>query len=177
MDSAAVIAYFPVPIVREQSGLSIKINKINKFRQYFPGRPRTLGNIKMNKRRFIVLGKGKNAPKYKNCVRNIVNLWGEGMDGVRTLSLFPIDPLHVLLLGPINDLIPILRKKFPTQMDDFMARHNLKNNEGIGGTFAGLLSLVSFLLFEFYFITSPHTLKNTGSGSLTCSRCGGCHGP
>ena len=67
------------------------------------------------------------------------------MDGVRTLSLFPIDPLHVLLLGPINDLIPILRKKFPTQIDDFLDRHNLKNNEGIGGTFAGLqLSLISF---------------------------------
>ena len=36
-----------------------------------------------------------------------------------------------------NDLIPILRNKFPKQIADFLNRHNLKNNEGIGGTFAG----------------------------------------
>ena len=105
----------------------------NKFGQYFPGKTRTLGSIKLNNRRFIVHGKGLNAPKYKNCVRNVVGLWSEDMDHVRTLSLFPIDPLHVLLLGPINDLIPILRNKFPKQIDEFLARHNLKNNEVIGG--------------------------------------------
>ena len=72
------------------------------------------------------------------------------VSGVRTWiitdrSLFPIDPIHVILLGPINDLMPLLRKKFPKQIDDFLARHNLKNNEGIGGTFAGQqLSLISF---------------------------------
>ena len=122
-----------------------KWKETNKFGQYFPGKPRTLGNIKLNKRRFVVLGKGKNAPKYKNCIRNVVSLWSEDMDHVKTLSLFPIDPLHVILLGPINDLMPLLRKKFPKQIDDFLARHNLKNNEGIGGTFAGQqLSLISF---------------------------------
>ena len=87
----------------------------------------------------MVLGKGKkaSASKYKNCVRDVVSLWSEDMDQVRTLSLFPIDPLHVLLLGPVNDLMPILSKKFPEIIDAFLAAHNLKNNEGIGGTFAG----------------------------------------
>ena len=113
----------------------------NKFGQYFPGNTRTLGSIKLNNRRFIVHGKGLNAPKYKNCVRSIVGLWGEDMDHVKTLSLFPIDPLHVLLLGPINDLIPILSDSFPSQIEDFLRRHNLKHNEGIGGNFAGKLSL------------------------------------
>ena len=56
----------------------------NKFGQYFPGNTRTLGSIKLNNRRFIVHGKGLNAPKYKNCVRSIVGLWGEDMDHVKT---------------------------------------------------------------------------------------------
>ena len=43
-----------------------------------------------------------------------------------------------------NDLIPILRNKFPKQIADFLARHNLKNNEGIGGTFAGTFIVPHF---------------------------------
>ena len=130
----------------------------NKFGEYFPGRTRTLGNIKLNRRRFVVHGKGQNAPKYRNCVRDVVNLWGKEMDHVRTLSLLPIDPLHVLLLGPINDLMPILRDKFPEKIDAFLSKHNLKNNEGIGGTFAGtFLSLIYFLTFKFKtYVRSQH---------------------
>ena len=78
------------------------------------------------------------------------------MDHVKTLSLFPIDPLHVLLLGPMRDLMPILSNKFPSQIEDFLARHNLKDNEGIGGTFAGTFCLqIEFQPFNSKYIIGP----------------------
>ena len=70
----------------------------NKFGRFVGARRRTLGNIKLHQRNFILKG-GANAAKYKNCVREVISLWDSKMDHVRTLSLFPIDPLHIILLG------------------------------------------------------------------------------
>ena len=75
-----------------------KMAVTNKFGRFVRGRERTLGNIKVNQRNFIVKG-GVNAKKYKNCVREVISLWDNTMDHVSVLSRFPIDPLHVLLLG------------------------------------------------------------------------------
>ena len=108
----------------------------NKFGQYFGGDTRTMGSIKSNHNDFITIGKGEDAPDYKNCIRELISLWDE-MDHVPVLHLFPIDPLHILLLGPINNLVPILRQRFTVVMDEFFTKHNLKSSEGIGGTMAG----------------------------------------
>ena len=77
-----------------------KLAVTNKFGRFVRARERTLENIKLNQRNFIIKG-GVNAKKYKNCVREVISLWNNDMDHVSVLSRFPIDPLHVILLGTV----------------------------------------------------------------------------
>ena len=58
-----------------------------------------------------------------------------------------------------NDLIPILRNKFPKQIADFLARHNLKNNEGIGGTFAGTFIVPHFTFNNLILCILGHSIR------------------
>ena len=92
---------FPCPYCEGAKWAKNKKGKLavtNKFGRFVRARERTLKNIKLNQRNFINNG-GVNAKDYKNCVREVISLWDNDMDHVSVLSLFPIDPLHVLLLG------------------------------------------------------------------------------
>ena len=53
--------------------------------------------------------------------------------------MFPPDPLHCNLLGPVMDALEILEKMYPVEMnEEFYMKHNLKKSgEGPGGKFNG----------------------------------------
>ena len=55
------------------------------------------------------------------------------------LDYFPPDPLHVVLLGPINDVMEKLKQLYPCEMtDEFYVKNHLnKSGEGPGGKFNG----------------------------------------
>jgi hypothetical protein len=54
------------------------------------------------------------------------------------LFTLPPDPLHVVLLGPANDLMESLEKCYPTNLKSFYEKHSLKKNgQGPGGKFHG----------------------------------------
>ena len=56
-----------------------------------------------------------------------------------TLFVLPPDPLHVVLLGPINDVMDKLEQLYPLEIkEEFYPKHHLKKSgEGPGGKFNG----------------------------------------
>ena len=55
------------------------------------------------------------------------------------LFLFPPDPLHVNLLGPVNDVLDLLEEMYPCEMkEEYYLKHCLnKTGEMPGGKFNG----------------------------------------
>ena len=59
-------------------------------------------------------------------------------DDTPVLVQYPPDPLHVVYLGPANDLLSKLEEKYPDEMDEFYSENKMtKKGQGIGGTFNG----------------------------------------
>ena len=83
-------------------------------------------------------GKGKkiNAKNFKSCLFKPLVLHKD--QNVPILQQYPPDPLHIVLLGPVNDVLSLIEKKFPQQMNSFYSFNKLsKKGQGIGGTFNG----------------------------------------
>ena len=54
------------------------------------------------------------------------------------LFQYPIDPLHAIYHGPVNDILSRLEEKYPEEMKEFYSSNSLsKKGQGIGGTFNG----------------------------------------
>ena len=79
---------------------------------------------------------GKTYPDKKSLIRNhFVNVHKHD---IPVLVQYPPDPLHVVYLGPVNDVLSKLEEKYPEVMDEFYKENSLtKKGQGIGGTFNG----------------------------------------
>ena len=102
------------------------------------GKLRNISNITENNVMFLKNGGNKkHVKKFKSCLLKPIKLTN-GKDDTPVLVQFPLDPLHVVLLGPVNDILAVLEKKYPDVMIQFYSEHSLtKKGQGIGGTFNG----------------------------------------
>ena len=82
-------------------------------------------------------GKKKDAKKFFSCTWKPITLSQKNLDSP-VIFKCPPDPLHVNLLGPINDCIEKMESLYPEEMENFLKRHNIsKSGQGPGGQLNG----------------------------------------
>ena len=99
---------------------------------------RTIRNITQNNEDFLKSGGDKKkVKKFKSCILKPIKLT-VGKEDTPIIVQFSIDPLHVVYLGPVNDILTVLENKYPDVMNQFYSDLSLtKKGQGIGGTFNG----------------------------------------
>ena len=97
---------------------------------------KTKTNIIENHERFLEAGGNISQVKnFKSCSFKPMKLTN-GKDDTPVLVQYPPDPLHVVYLGPANDLLSKLEQEYPEAMDEFYSENKMtKKGQGIGGTF------------------------------------------
>ena len=110
----------------------------NKRGLYVKKRRRTFRNMLDNNHRFKTVGKSKNMNKYFNCQFQPM-MCGKWDKDDYILNRYPIEPLHIFLLGSPNDLLGLLKNEKDSEgniiMDQFYEKHNLTMTEGRGGKY------------------------------------------
>ena len=110
----------------------------NKRGLYVKKQRRTFRSMLLNNHRFKTVGKSKNMNKYFNCQFKpmMCGIWDKD-DFI--LKRYPIEPLHIFLLGSPNDLLGLLKDEKDSEgniiMDQFYEKHNLTMTEGRGGKY------------------------------------------
>ena len=80
----------------------------NKRGLYVKKRRRTFRNMLGNNHRFKTIGKSKNMNQYFNCQFEPM-MCGKWDKDDYILKRYPIEPLHIFLLGSPNDLLGLLK--------------------------------------------------------------------
>ena len=92
----------------------------------------------LNNHSFKTIGKSKNMNKYYNCQFKPM-MCGKWDKDDFILKRYPIEPLHIFLLGSPNDLLGLLKDEKDSEgnliMDQFYEKHNLTMTEGRGGKY------------------------------------------
>ena len=61
-----------------------------------------------------------------------------GWENVKIIFLIPPDPLHVILIGPVQDVFTALKKMYPDLMTAFYRRHGIgRRRSQVAGNFTG----------------------------------------
>ena len=112
----------------------------NKRGLYVKKRRRTFRNMFGNNHRYKTIGKSNksNMNKYFNCQYEPM-MCGKWDKDDFILKRYPIEPLHIFLLGSPNDLLGLLKDEKDSEgnliMDQFYEKHNLTMTEGRGGKY------------------------------------------
>ena len=98
---------------------------------------RTFENLHESYEKFMKEAKGdkKRGPEFKSVTSKPISLQKQ-FDKKENVVKLPIEVLHVVLLGPPNDLLKRLKKLFPLKMIQFYRRYKIKPH-GRGGSFHG----------------------------------------
>ena len=79
----------------------------------------------------------KKLKHFKNCEFKPIPMQKSERDK-EVIFTFPPDPLHVNLLGPVNDVLSKMEQIWPLEMESFYSKNHLKKcGEGPGGQFNG----------------------------------------
>ena len=101
---------------------------------------RTFGSVHFNHQKWVSETHSKRSllKNYKSCEHSPISMMKD-QERKSILDYFPPDPLHVVLLGPINDVMEKLEQIYPCEMtDEFYEENHLnKSGEGPGGKFNG----------------------------------------
>ena len=101
-----------------------------KYGKYIKGVNRTLGGCKKSAAKYAAAGRvKKDANKFDNCIQPPIDIMS-GEDDTWTLALYPPPILHCVLLGGPNDLLTVLRNKYPVEFGQFVRRFGFERSEG-----------------------------------------------
>ena len=99
---------------------------------------RTVANITINNEKYTSEGQNrKNLNNFKSCEFKPIKL-RKDQDNVEVIYTLPPDPLHINLLGPVNDALTKCEEHYPTQMAEYYQILSIKKSgQGPGGKFNG----------------------------------------